>query len=289
MVKGSNESRPRIALGDKIRVRPMRESLAYLNHICPQPIPMYEMEGIIIAYTLASETCICEFIAPPKSFFWGGYCEPVSDDLVDAWSKVTYHARFTFERTGIVFCHRALAEVMTTPSLRKALFPSDTELTTPTLGALSTSPGSNAGVTTLLSSFSGTFAGLSGTAASPLSSLLPLVPSEALKDSSALLTPSAMQRLSGSSPLPHTTATTAKSHEPFFAELFSHDDDGAFSDLPPLVNDDEQSNHFNAEQLSAIKAIVSLPPPHTPSSLPPFIIYGPPGSGTKSHTVLYPS
>ena len=281
VVKGSNESRPRIALGDKIRVRPMRESLAYLNHICPQPIPMYEMEGIIIAYTLASETCICEFIAPPKSFFWGGYCGPVSDELVDAWSKVTYHARFTFERTGIVLCHRALAEVMTTPSIRKALFPSDTELTAPTLGALSTSPGSNAGVTTLLSSFSGTFAGLGGASMSPLSSILPPVPSEGMSDSSLLLTPSAMRYLSGSSPL----VTENQFHELTSAEIDRSHDDSFPSDLPPLVNDDEQSSHFNAEQLSAIKAIVNLPPPHTPSSLPPFIIYGPPGSGMTLHII----
>jgi hypothetical protein len=121
IVKGSNESRPRIAVGDKVRLRPMKDGLQYLNDICPRPIPMFELEGIILNFTLASETILCEFVAPPKEFFWGPHAEPI--EYTDIWTMMSYHARFTFERSGLVFCHLALAELLNTSIVRKALFP----------------------------------------------------------------------------------------------------------------------------------------------------------------------
>jgi hypothetical protein len=134
VVKGSSESRPRLMIGDKIRLRPMKDGLMYLNTVCPRPIAMYEMEGVILGYTLASEACLVEFVAPPREFFWGNLVEP--PDGVDIWSKISYQARFTFERSGLVFCHLALAEVLNTPGLRKSLFPVDTNVPSAVMSVL---------------------------------------------------------------------------------------------------------------------------------------------------------
>lgn len=281
VVKGSSESRPRICIGDKVRLRPSKEGLMYFNSACPRQVQMFEMEGIILAYTLASETCIVEFVSPPREFFWANHLEP--SDGVDVWSKITYQARFTFERSGLVFCHLAISDVLNTPGLRKSLFPS--ELSSQDSGS-SKGPPSPSRITTgtsyghvgnslfapesSSSLFSSAFAPVASSNVSGNSESSDLSPGP----------PPGLSEIGVLGPMKDSpTKQAARVSSSEYGDYYSHGGPNSDSTTGP---EDAAETRFNEEQLTAIKSIVNLPEPEAYTQLPPYVIYGPPGTGKTS-------
>lgn len=350
VVKGSNESRPKITVGDKIRFRPTKDGISFINSVCPRTIAMFEIEGVIIRYNLQSETVLFELVAPPKEFFWGNQPEPL--DCLEIWSKITYQARFTFERSGLVFCHLALAEVLNTPGIRKSLFPADNTLPPTVTAVLSAVTATSAmrihypspyssksalaasgdghlvdypttSVTTSGSGFLGS--GLLGTtneystgslfsqgsvSTSFFSQYLDREQGLEFKASDpadpdippGLVTPATLRD--------HTSNNSANPSQtdPLSIDPYKHNDphlDPYESPSGSRLNDGSAkssanateskpfgsgpSTTFNAEQLTAIRAITRLPPQGIHQPLPPLVIFGPPGTGrftVTNHIIL---
>ena len=99
-VIGSNENRPKVCMGDTVRLRPVEEDLN--SSILP-----FELVGVIQSYELKTEVATCVFQIPDISFF----------------KRFRYHVRFTFERCGLAFVHEAVDIVLASEVLRHRLFP----------------------------------------------------------------------------------------------------------------------------------------------------------------------
>lgn len=292
VVKGSSESRPRICIGDKVRLRPTKEGLLYLNSACPRQVSMFELEGIILAYTLASETCIVEFVSPPREFFWANQLEP--SDGVDIWSKITYQARFTFERSGLVFCHLAIADVLNTPGLRKSLFP--TELFTaasqtesgsskassvgppsPTRIESSNVTYSNVGSSLFASETSNSLFSSAFTSG-PTSGAMPDTVGKSAGPPPGLSEIGVLGPLSGS-----PTQGKAQNFTSEYGDYYGQNSGTPMTDAETVSTPEVSvDTRFNEEQMTAIRSIVNLPEPNAFTTLPPYIIYGPPGTGKTS-------
>lgn len=107
-VNGSNENRPRISLGDAVRIRPVEEDTIILG------IAPYELQGVVQNYNLSSETATCVFKSPNPHF------------KKSIKSGIRFHVRFTFERCGLRFIDEAISIVQSNPALKSRLFPSTT-------------------------------------------------------------------------------------------------------------------------------------------------------------------
>lgn len=117
-VRGSNESRPKISLGDTVHFRPVAEDLNTLYMQCGIQLPIFELHGIIIDFKLASEIVQIQLCISSPEFF-GCTRERLNHFL----SQLRYHVRFTFERSGFAFAHCALYELANDERLIRALFP----------------------------------------------------------------------------------------------------------------------------------------------------------------------
>lgn len=303
-VKGSSESRPRICIGDKVRLRPSKEGILYLNSICPRQVPMFELEGVILAYTLASETCIVEFVSPPRECFWANHFEP--PDGVDVWSKITYQARFTFERSGLVFCHLAISDVLNTPGLRKSLFPYESSATLPPPGGLDgvssksrppPSPTREPEDSSYGYVGNSLFAGeasssLFSSAFSPVTAITAAISTTTTSDSGADLQgpPPGLSEVGMLGPLKDFGSNGGQKFSSEYGDYYT----GTASVVEQVKEQTDESteevtsvaaevdSRFNKEQLEAINSIVSLPEPESYVPLPPYVIYGPPGTGKTS-------
>jgi len=101
-VKGSNESRPAIFVGDSVRIRP--------SIPVSREEDIVEIVGVIKKYTLSTEEVVCEF--------------PLSSFSADIDSDIRYHVRFTFERSGIALIRQALEVIKKNRCIRMCIFPS---------------------------------------------------------------------------------------------------------------------------------------------------------------------
>ena len=97
VVKGSNESRPRVQLGDLVRVRPAENDMLRIFQQKGIQLAMFELCGVVISYTLASEEVICEFPIPSPSIIiqMQQYNEYFSiDQMLELCSDLKYNIRY---------------------------------------------------------------------------------------------------------------------------------------------------------------------------------------------------
>ena len=112
-VRGSNENRPKILVGDLVRLRPLFEDLDAMNKKhCPYIMQPFEFTGSVLSFKLANETCIVDFSIPAGSSlvrqldYSGDIPLPITADTVNVMNGLRYHVRFTFERCGLAFTHK---------------------------------------------------------------------------------------------------------------------------------------------------------------------------------------
>ena len=265
-VLGSNESRPKVQVGDRIRIRPTVHALAEQarkwqpDHPAPNFLP-FELHAIVQSFELKSEKVVCELPLLAKTCL--GFLDFLSQMGVHQQTSIqgpgvglqsrgqsqqfikflegcTYQVRFHYDTTGLAFCHEALQSFLPPPK--------------------------------------------TGGAASPTS---PVIPEQdhMSKD---------QQQLSSSS-----SSIKPKSLRPldilYPAEGFKQalmEDNGraeAAAQIARKVRHEMLSgtnvsgmganNEYNEEQLDVISSIVALGGTLHQTDLPPFCIYGPPGTG----------
>lgn len=128
LVKGMFESRPRVTIGDIIRLRPVEEDIFALCAADNLPRHMAEMQGIVTSCNARTEEVECQFLvtrhclrdaqpATPNQ-----YRVPIQQILFEC-NKIRYHMRFTFKREGFAFVSDALHFVLQDETLMDALTP----------------------------------------------------------------------------------------------------------------------------------------------------------------------
>lgn len=95
-VKGSAESRPKVFIGMKLRLRFDLPNNATV-----------ELAGVVLRFTLKTEEVMCEFVAPVLAHLGIDDC-----DLGALIQSRACHLRFSFERCGFSFMHVALRSVL---------------------------------------------------------------------------------------------------------------------------------------------------------------------------------
>lgn len=108
-INGSNEGRPKIVMGDRIRLRVVEEDMAKFPPGCP-----FELEGVIQDYNLRTEQAFCIF-----EFSLAALCQ-----------TLRFHVRFTFEHSGFILMHDGIENVVNSASLQSRLFPNETHFNT---------------------------------------------------------------------------------------------------------------------------------------------------------------
>ena len=131
-VVGSNESRPKVVIGDKIRLRPTMHSLyeqaKRYRPLSPQVLP-FELIAVVQSFELKSETVVCEVPLSARSCLafldianqvgaitrhadgrtqMPGMHRGQSAQLIKFLDSLSYQVRFSFDTTGLSFCHEAL-------------------------------------------------------------------------------------------------------------------------------------------------------------------------------------
>jgi len=115
VVKGLSESRPKISIGDIVRIRPALEDLNNLSAQDGIQRFVVEFQGIIIACSLQSEEVTCQFLI---SHEWVPTSYPISmHKKMDDLNKLSFHVRFTFKREGFAIIAESLNRVIKNPSL----------------------------------------------------------------------------------------------------------------------------------------------------------------------------
>ena len=108
-ITGSNEGRPKIVMGDRIRLRVVEEDVSKFPLRCP-----FELEGVIQDYNLRTEKAFCIF----------------ETSFAASCKSLRYHVRFTFEHSGFILMHDGIENVINSPSLQSRLFPKETQFNT---------------------------------------------------------------------------------------------------------------------------------------------------------------
>ena len=106
---GSNEGRPKVVMGDKIRLRVVEEDVS--NFPLGSP---FEIIGVISDYNLRTEKAFCIFECP-----FAALCQ-----------SLRYHVRFTFEHSGFIIMHDGIEIIANSPILQSRLFPNETQFNT---------------------------------------------------------------------------------------------------------------------------------------------------------------
>ena len=112
-MRGSNENRPKILVGDLVRLRPLFEDLDAVNkkHY-PYIMQPFELTGSVLSFKLANETCIVDFSIPAGLSLVrqldcnGDIAHSITAETVNVMNSLRYHVRFTFERCGLAFTHK---------------------------------------------------------------------------------------------------------------------------------------------------------------------------------------
>ncbi len=113
-VRGSNELRPKILTGNKIRFRPCQEDCQKYN------LPIVEMVGVVLNYVLATEESLMIVSVPkhvvdihhlPSSLSPSDSTSSLSNQALDLWNRLKYHIRFVEDRSlysfiNYLFDHR---------------------------------------------------------------------------------------------------------------------------------------------------------------------------------------
>jgi DNA polymerase III delta prime subunit len=120
-IRGSSELRPKISIGNRVRIRPTQESCE-MNRI-----DMIEMTGIVLNYSLATEEAIILFSAPKhivNPFVHQNNKKPLTEQSLDLWNSLQYHIRFLDDRTHYGFMQYLLHNVLSKNNyLQQCFFP----------------------------------------------------------------------------------------------------------------------------------------------------------------------
>lgn len=115
-VQGSNESRPRILIGDKIRLRPTVEDCA------ARRMNLFELQGLVSNYHLQSEEVTCLFAV--QNVFAIDGVQSSSSKLIELLSSMKFDVRFSYDRSSFAMMKILLNSRMVLSSyLIEALFP----------------------------------------------------------------------------------------------------------------------------------------------------------------------
>ena len=119
-IQGSNESRPKICIGDGIRLRPVPEDIPKIPPAWRYSFgEFFELRGICMDYTLASEEAIFDFPRLP------GTVAEHSVDGLELFNALRFHARFTFDKCGPAFIRQSMNSISHNPYLLESFFPTE--------------------------------------------------------------------------------------------------------------------------------------------------------------------
>lgn len=114
-IQGSSENRPKISLGGAIMLRPVEEDLHKLEQFGWLP-NVFEIRGVCIHYQLSTEVATFEFPATiPGSII----------PFEKIFNALRYHIRFEFDRFGFLFMQWAIGNILSDPYLSETLFPNE--------------------------------------------------------------------------------------------------------------------------------------------------------------------
>jgi len=256
-VLGSNESRPKIQVGDRIRIRPTVHSLAEAsrrwNPDRPVALP-FELHAIVQSFELKSEKVLAELPMLAKTCLQfldflsqmgvhqqtslsgpgvGLQSRGQSQQFIKFLEGLTYQVRFHYDLTGLAFCHEALQSFLPPPKPPVA-------------------PGGPGGAEQGGSGEVGVGGGASSKTLKPLDILYPA--------------PGFKQTYIDENGRGEAAALLARKCR---HEMLSGTN----------VSGMGANSEYNEEQLDCISSIVALGATLHQTDLPPFCIYGPPGTG----------
>ena len=111
---GSSENRPSVMVGNVIKLRPVKEDWPKAMEFKPasyQGDRLFQLEGIVTQFKLATETVIAVIFLPKKmSTLFKKSKEQESYNSKYGFEQLRYHVRFEFDRTGFHFVHRAIGQ-----------------------------------------------------------------------------------------------------------------------------------------------------------------------------------
>ena len=257
-IPGSSENRPKIQLGGDIYLRPVEEDLYKLASFGLNVV-IFELRGVCIHYQLSTEEAIFEF---------PNICLNTVNMLDELFQALRFHVRFGYEHNGFCFIRWAVRNISQDRYLVECLFPTEDTVarlkahaTTQQSAANTGPPGINIRKTNL---------------------------EHFLRD--------------GTLPTSSTARSPAAAAAKSIQSLQTDESGVERSSLSPFSHCSDAVPDFNDQQLEAITAIVALAKDprwaairygytdearqgHLP--MPPFIIYGPPGTGTLCVWLVY--
>jgi hypothetical protein len=135
-IRGSSELRPKISVGNKIRIRPSQEDCENFN------IQMTELIGIILNYSLSSEEAVVIFSAPKyvvnpiinssneiENSSISESSPNLNQQSLQLWNSLKYHIRFVDDRTPYGFMQYILKHsLIENAYLQKCIFPTQTDI-----------------------------------------------------------------------------------------------------------------------------------------------------------------
>ena len=117
-VPGSNENRPQIMTGNTVRLRPVAYQVR--EHEGQEGITrQWELCGVISDYHLATETVTMQVSLAVTNFLGKKYIMRFPEMGSNFFKRILqkqFHARFSFERSGLAFAHEALGLLLRQPA-----------------------------------------------------------------------------------------------------------------------------------------------------------------------------
>jgi hypothetical protein len=261
-VRGSSENRPKITLGSQVLLRPVEEDILLLPTFGWTP-QLFELRGICVHYQLSTEEATFEFpiVTLPHDVLF---------------TRLRFHVRFDYERYGFLFVQWAVGNILRDPYLTETLFPNEDTLSrlrvyfnarrdaaasvaAPTLtqrGNHSTAAGNSGSKSALQALLNGTLA-----RASPVQTLSPGSAEFSTVTRAATAVPLSQQSAPGMAGVDATGATVA---------TFNAQQSLAIETIVALVGDSRQTTIHHPHSKEGVQG---------PLPMPPFVIYGPPGTG----------
>eukprot|EP01041_Mallomonas_annulata_P003250 gene3250-6431_t len=131
-IRGCSENRPKISIGDVIKLRPLEESLhavGFTYGVNKRPLPLFELEGGVFHVQLASEVVTLEIPVPIYLMDHIDYNHRGDMQfIVKVCSSLNFQSRCNFRTDGLQFAHDAVQVALNAPFLQESLFPSGSGL-----------------------------------------------------------------------------------------------------------------------------------------------------------------
>jgi DNA polymerase III delta prime subunit len=128
-VIGMSESRPKISIGDIVRLRPAEEDVFALCNKDLISRNISELQGIVTSCSLKTEEIEAQFLITrqtlrdPSNIVSADGIKLHMNQILAECNKVRYHVRFTFKREGFAFISEALNNILQDESFVEVLHP----------------------------------------------------------------------------------------------------------------------------------------------------------------------